>query len=144
VAGLSPVFGTATVAKDGSFSEIGAAFFADAVQGQIDVSFFPPTAATGSGFGDRRKLPPRRRNALPFSVAEKRGERSTVTFAFPFLKSTFATAIGLPGGAPLLAGCRRVVQSGLLHSSYTAREPAGLLIVESAGSILIRLTVYPL
>jgi hypothetical protein len=52
VAGLSPVFGTATVAKDGSFSEIGASFFADAVQGQIDVSFFPPTAATGSGSGD--------------------------------------------------------------------------------------------
>jgi hypothetical protein len=46
------VFGTATVAKDGSFSEIGASFFADTVQGQIDVSFFPPTAATGSGSGD--------------------------------------------------------------------------------------------
>jgi hypothetical protein len=29
VAGLSPVFGTATVAKDGTFVEIGATFFAD-------------------------------------------------------------------------------------------------------------------
>ena len=52
VAGLSPVFGTATVAKDGTFVEIGATFFADATQGQIDVSFFPPTAAAGSGGGD--------------------------------------------------------------------------------------------
>jgi hypothetical protein len=52
VAGLSPVFGTATVAKDGTFVEIGATFFADGTQGQIDVSFFPPTAASGSGGGD--------------------------------------------------------------------------------------------
>ncbi len=52
VAGLSPVFGTATVAKDGTFLEIGATFFADGVQGQIDVSFFPPSNATGSGSGN--------------------------------------------------------------------------------------------
>ena len=52
VAGLSPVFGTATVAKDGTFVEVGATFFADGTQGQIDVSFFPPTAAVGSGGGD--------------------------------------------------------------------------------------------
>ena len=52
VAGLSPVFGTATVAKDGTFVELGATFFADGTQGQIDVSFFPPTAAAGSGGGD--------------------------------------------------------------------------------------------
>ena len=52
VAGLSPVFGTATVAKDGTFVEIGATFFADGNQGQIDVSLFPPTAAAGNGGGD--------------------------------------------------------------------------------------------
>jgi hypothetical protein len=52
VAGLSPVFGTATVAKDSSFLEIGATFFADGVQGQIDVQFFPPNHATGSGSGN--------------------------------------------------------------------------------------------
>jgi hypothetical protein len=52
VAGLSPVFGTATVAKDGTFVEIGATFFADGTQGQIDVSFFPPTSTSGSGGGD--------------------------------------------------------------------------------------------
>ncbi len=52
VAGLSPVFGTATVAKDGSYTEIGATFFADGDEGQIDVSFFPPKSATGSGYGD--------------------------------------------------------------------------------------------
>ena len=50
--GSSPVFGTATVGKDGTFVEIGATFFADGTQGQIDVSFFPPTAAAGSGGGD--------------------------------------------------------------------------------------------
>jgi hypothetical protein len=52
VAGLSPVFGTATVAKDGSFVEIGATLFADATQGQIDLAFFPPTSRTGSGDGN--------------------------------------------------------------------------------------------
>jgi hypothetical protein len=40
------------VAKDGTFVEIGATFFADGTQGQIDVSFSPPTAAAGSGGGD--------------------------------------------------------------------------------------------
>jgi hypothetical protein len=50
VAELSPVF--ATVAKDGTFVEVGATFFADGTQGQMDVSFFPPTAAAGSGGGD--------------------------------------------------------------------------------------------
>ena len=49
---MSPVFGTATVAKDGSFLEIGATFFADATQGQIDVTFLPPTNKNGSGYGD--------------------------------------------------------------------------------------------
>jgi hypothetical protein len=48
VAGLSPVFGAATVAKDGSFLEIGATFFADGDQGQIDVTFFPKTGTTGT------------------------------------------------------------------------------------------------
>jgi hypothetical protein len=52
VAGLSPVFGTATVGTDGSYVELGATFFADAVEGQIDVTFFPPTSDTGSGYGD--------------------------------------------------------------------------------------------
>jgi hypothetical protein len=52
VAGLSPVFGTAVVAKDGSYVEIGATFFADAEEGQIDVTFNPPTSKTGSGYGD--------------------------------------------------------------------------------------------
>jgi hypothetical protein len=50
VAGLSPVFGTATVATDGSYVELGATFFADAKEGQIEVTLFPPifnaTAAT--------------------------------------------------------------------------------------------------
>jgi hypothetical protein len=50
-AGLSPVFGTATVAKDGTYVEIGATFFIDGVQGQFDVSFLPPTATSGGGAG---------------------------------------------------------------------------------------------
>jgi hypothetical protein len=50
-AGLSPVFGTATVAKDGSFLELGVTFFIDGVEGQFDVEFFPPTAKAGSGSG---------------------------------------------------------------------------------------------
>lgn len=52
VAGLGPVFGTAVVAKDGSYVEIGATFFVDAEQGQIDVSFLPPRSINGSGRGD--------------------------------------------------------------------------------------------
>jgi hypothetical protein len=52
VAGLGPVFGTAVVAKDGSYLEIGATFFVDVVQGQIDMSFFPPTNRNGAGDGD--------------------------------------------------------------------------------------------
>jgi hypothetical protein len=52
VAGLSPVFGTATVAKDGSFLEIAATFFADGEEGQIDVQFFPPNNTSGSGYGN--------------------------------------------------------------------------------------------
>jgi hypothetical protein len=52
VAGLGPVFGTAVVAKDGSYLEIGATFFVDAEQGQFDVFFFPPTAKNGSGDGN--------------------------------------------------------------------------------------------
>lgn len=50
-AGLSPAFGSATVAKDGSFSEFGVTFFIDAVEGQFDVSFFPPSSLRGSGYG---------------------------------------------------------------------------------------------
>lgn len=52
VAGLSPVFGTATVAKDGTYVELGATFFADGEQGQIDVTFFPPDSKRGSGYGN--------------------------------------------------------------------------------------------
>ena len=52
VAGLDPVFGTAVVATDGTYVELGATFFADADQGQIDVTFFPPNSARGSGYGD--------------------------------------------------------------------------------------------
>jgi len=52
VAGLSPVFGTATVARDGTFLEIAATFFADATEGQFDVSFFPATSKDGDGNGD--------------------------------------------------------------------------------------------
>jgi hypothetical protein len=52
VAGLSPVFGTITVAKDGSFSELGATFFADADEGQFDVTFNPPKSTSGDGYGD--------------------------------------------------------------------------------------------
>lgn len=52
VAGLSPVYGTATVGKDGSFAEFAATFVADGDEGQIDVQFFPPSASSGSGTGD--------------------------------------------------------------------------------------------
>lgn len=52
VAGLSPVYGTSTVGKDGSFAEFTATFVADGVEGQIDVQFFPPSASTGTGTGD--------------------------------------------------------------------------------------------
>jgi len=52
VAGLSPVFGTAVVAKDGTYVEIGATFFADAEEGQIDVTLAPVTSKTGFGYGD--------------------------------------------------------------------------------------------
>ena len=52
VAGLSPVYGTATVATDGSYVELGATFFADSEEGQIDVTFFPPNSQSGSGYGD--------------------------------------------------------------------------------------------
>ena len=49
-AGLSPVFGTAVVGKDGSYTEMGATFFIDATQGQFDISFSPPSATSGSGY----------------------------------------------------------------------------------------------
>ena len=52
VAGLSPVYGTITIPKDGSFAELGATFFADAEEGQFDVSFGPPSSTSGDGFGD--------------------------------------------------------------------------------------------
>ena len=51
-AGLDPVFGAATVGKDGSDVEIAATFFIDAVEGQFDVDFVPPGAKYGSGYGD--------------------------------------------------------------------------------------------
>ena len=49
-AGLSPVFGTAVVAKDGSYTEMGATFFIDSTQGQFDISFNPPGGTNGSGY----------------------------------------------------------------------------------------------
>lgn len=52
IAGLGPVFGTAIITKDGTTFEIGATFFVDAVQGQFDIAFNPPSAKTGSGYGD--------------------------------------------------------------------------------------------
>ena len=52
VAGLSPVFGTATVYPDGSGTELGFTFFADATQGQVNVSIFGPTFTDGFGYGD--------------------------------------------------------------------------------------------
>ncbi len=50
VAGLSPVFGTAVVTKDGSSAEYAATFFADADEGQFDVYFGPPNSTSGSGY----------------------------------------------------------------------------------------------
>ena len=49
VAGMSPAFGTATVYKDGSGLELGVTFFADAAEGQFDITLFPPRFRTGSG-----------------------------------------------------------------------------------------------
>jgi len=49
VAGLGPAFGAATRAKDGTFIEIGATFFADAEQGQFDIFLDPPGFTSGSG-----------------------------------------------------------------------------------------------
>ncbi len=49
VAGLSPAFGTAVRAKDGTYIEIAAVFFADAEQGQFDVSLMGPGFMAGSG-----------------------------------------------------------------------------------------------
>jgi hypothetical protein len=51
-AGLDPVYGTATVATDGSYVELGATFFIDADEGQMDVTFFPPKSKKGSGYAD--------------------------------------------------------------------------------------------
>jgi hypothetical protein len=51
-AGLSPAFGTGTVAKDGSFAEFGVTFFIDETQGQFDVFLVPPKSNSGSGSGD--------------------------------------------------------------------------------------------
>jgi hypothetical protein len=53
-AGLSPVFGSATVVSLGREStqvEIGATFFIDATQGQFDVFLSGPTFTSGSGYG---------------------------------------------------------------------------------------------
>ncbi len=49
-AGLSPVFGSAVISDDGTTLEIGATFFIDATQGQMDISFSPPLATNGSGY----------------------------------------------------------------------------------------------
>ena len=49
-AGLSPLFGTAVVAKDGTYTEMGATFFIDSTQGQFDIAFNPPAATSGSGY----------------------------------------------------------------------------------------------
>jgi hypothetical protein len=51
-AGLDPVYGSATVATDGSYVELGATFFVDADQGQIDITFIPVKSKHGSGYGD--------------------------------------------------------------------------------------------
>jgi hypothetical protein len=48
-AGLSPAFGSAIVAKDGTYVELGATFFIDGVQGQFDIAFSPPTSKKGAG-----------------------------------------------------------------------------------------------
>jgi hypothetical protein len=52
VAGLSPAFGTVTVYPDASGIELGATFFADAVQGQFDVTLFAPGFNSGEGYAD--------------------------------------------------------------------------------------------
>ena len=49
VAGLSPAFGAITRAKDDTFIEMGATFFADGVQGQFDIVLDPPGFTTGTG-----------------------------------------------------------------------------------------------
>ena len=45
-------FGTAVVAKDGSYVELGGTFFADSVEGQFDITFIPPTNKIGGGYAD--------------------------------------------------------------------------------------------
>jgi hypothetical protein len=50
VAGMSPAFGTATVYKDGSGLELGVTFFADATEGQFDITLSPPLFRKGDGF----------------------------------------------------------------------------------------------
>jgi hypothetical protein len=52
VAGLGPVYGTVVNAQDGSYAEIGATFFVDAEEGQIDITFSPPKSKNGTGYGD--------------------------------------------------------------------------------------------
>ena len=49
VAGISPVYGTATVYKDGSGVEIGASFFVDAFFDHLNITFFGPNFTTGTG-----------------------------------------------------------------------------------------------
>jgi hypothetical protein len=51
-AGLDPAFGTAVVAKDGSYVELGVTFFVDATEGQFNVWFYPPGAKSGSGYAN--------------------------------------------------------------------------------------------
>ncbi len=50
VAGLSPAFGAATFAKDGSVIEVAVTFFADAAEGQFDV-WLTSDSQYNSGFG---------------------------------------------------------------------------------------------
>lgn len=49
VAGISPVYGTATVYKDGSGVEVGASFFLDGFFDHLNITFFGPNFTDGSG-----------------------------------------------------------------------------------------------
>jgi hypothetical protein len=49
-AGLSPVFGSVVINKEGTGAELGATFFIDSSQGQFDISFNPPLSLTGGGY----------------------------------------------------------------------------------------------
>lgn len=49
-AGLSPAWGSATVPKGAGYSEYGVTFFADASEGQFDITFAPANSLTGDGY----------------------------------------------------------------------------------------------